>query len=214
MRVDYNLGLGGHKCGEDSAATGFDPIRAAAVVDDAVRFGLAHNTSAERAPSADLELAMHQDFSRLVMLMGVVLEHFLDRLLSEFPYEGVRLTREQKEQWFKLAFDEQTVSMHRLLMRRTIEGKPVSLGELTEIVSPQNRTSDFNKKRRDVRNKYLRPMEEMWLWNVNEVERTNRHGEREIARYEIMAGPALKLFSKGVFMPLRREFLKQLTNRL
>lgn len=157
---------------------------------------------------------MQQDSSRLVMLVGDVKERFLDLLLYEFPYDGVRLEREQRDEWFKLAFDEQTVSMHRLLMRRSIEGVPVSLGELTEIVYPQQRTCDFNKKRAEVRDKFLVPMEELWLWDVNAIENIDKNGKKRIARYEISAGPALQLFSRDVFTPLRRELLKQLINRL
>lgn len=214
MRVDYETGMSGVRRTVEFEAFGFDPTRAEKVVDGALKFALNHKAFSNDALSHDKELAMHQDFSRLVMSCGTCLERFIDLLLNEFPYEEVHLEREQRDEWFELAFDEQTVSMHRLLMRRAIEGKSVSLGELTEIVYPQSRTSDFNKKRRDVRDKYLCAMEEMWLWNVTPIERTNRHGKREIARYEISAGPGLRLFSRSVFSPLRQRILTQLLNRL
>lgn len=192
----------------------FDQRRAAAVAEAAVKYGLSLDAFKEEVLAEDIELAMQEDFSRLVMLFGVVLEYFLKELLKEFPYDGVQLEEDVQDEWFKIAFDEQTVSMHRLLIRRTLKNTSVSFGEITDIVYPTGRTSDFNKKRARVRDEYRVPMEEMWLWKVDEITAVNKNGDEEVRRYDISAGPALRLFSRDVFTPLRRALLKQLLKRL
>lgn len=192
----------------------FDQRRASKVAKAAVKYGSELAAFDDTALSDDVELAMQQDVSRLVMLYGIILEFFLKELLKEFPYEGVPLEKETQGDWFEIAFDEQAVSMHRLLIRRTLENRSVSFGELTDIVYPSGRTSDFNKKRARVRDEYRVPMEEMWLWKIDEITAVNKNGKEEVRRYDISAGPALRLFSRDVFVPLRRTLLEQMLERM
>lgn len=196
-----------------TSSVSFDAETVRKIKEKTVSYALSLDDFKEQALSDNVALALHQDHSRMTMLMGVVKEHFLELWEAAFPYDGIRLKEETKESRFKVVFDEQSGSMCRLLMRRWHEGLSVTLGELTAIVFKKPKGPDYSRKRSSVRDKYFVVMEEFWLWDVKYTEGVDKNGNKHVKRHDITAGPALQAFN-DVYVEVRLALLKQLVSRV
>ena len=161
----------------DFSGVSFDAAKVEKIAEDTLSYADEHPAFQAEALAKNLELALHEDFTRAVILQGDVLEYFLRRFLAAFPYTpGQPVEKKELDKRLSVAFEEQAVSMHRLIIRRALKGEFVSLGDVTDIVLAKPRNSNFNKVRKRVRNKYFVPMEELWRWEISDVERVNRNG--------------------------------------
>jgi hypothetical protein len=150
--------------------------------------------------TGNIELDLHRKES-LALFIWRELEPVVRFYVPRFLPHGPQMDPDHLNESIDKAFDEYVMRAHRLLLRRTLEGKIVSLNEVVkEVFDPE--TEDYSDFRVRLRDNTLYLMRGLGLWNVEEDgERISKNGNPFHAGFRISAGPALMAFSRLVYVP-------------
>ncbi len=189
MFIPGNSGSGGGGGNEDAALETFIDGLKLEVRLDPVRY-----------MTGNFELDLHRKES-VALFIWRELEHVVRFYVSRVLPHGAQMDPEHLEEGLKETFDEYTMRVHRLLLRRMLEGKTVALNEIVrEVFNPK--TDEYSDFRKRLRNNVLFLMRDLGLWNVEEeMLISKRTGNRFHAGFRISAGPALMAFNRLVYVP-------------
>ena len=151
--------------------------------------------------SHDRSLAMQELDSCAVILWGTVFDFCL---CAYHTCGGLDLDKNGFQECRDIYFDERTQPLTRHILKQTLKGRVVALGELAEHRYRRN-SQNFGKLTRKLRDDVLWRMRDIQVWSVDVVNGTDRNGKKRVLCYKISAGPFLLSYHERVFVPLRRK---------
>jgi hypothetical protein len=181
-------GLGGGNSNEDAV---LQPFIASLKVEERL--------DPARYMTGNIELDLHLKESVSLFIWREI-EPIIRLYVRQFLPHGPQMDSEHLEEGLDKAFDEYNMRAHRLLLRRTLDGKTVALNEIVkELFAPE--TDEYSDYRARLRDGVLFRMRDLGLWNVEEEERISKKGNSFHAGYRISAGPALMAFHRLIYVP-------------
>ena len=148
--------------------------------------------------TGNLELDLHR-LEALRIYIWRELEQLV-RLLTPLVVErGGEMHEDHMKDCLKIAFDEYVVKAHRLLLRRTLEGKTVSLTDVAKEVFITD-LKEFGDFRARLRDNYLPRMRDIGLWSFEKEHGVSKNGGDYHKGFKIQAGPILMAFHKHIYV--------------
>ncbi|BCH05741.1 hypothetical protein MesoLj131b_77400 (plasmid) [Mesorhizobium sp. 131-2-5] len=148
----------------------------------------------------DVELGLHQLEALKAFTWGgldPMVRFCVPRLLTHGP----AMHPDHMKDCLEVACDEYVVKGHRLIIRRFLQGRSVSLTDLArEVFNPKS--PEFGDFRKRLKENVLYPMRDIGLWDYVERElKKSRNGNDYHPGFDITAGPVLKKFHRYIYMP-------------
>lgn len=149
--------------------------------------------------SDDIELALHQ-LETLKLFIWGALDPLVRFCVPRLLEHGPQMHSDHLNECLKVGFDEYVVKGHRLLMRRSLGGKFVSLTEMAkEVFDPQSK--EYGDYRERLRDNVLFLMRDIGLWSFTEGTALSRKGKPFHTGFQITPGPILLAFHRHIYVP-------------